>query len=189
MRTHSLIVMVSCALTLSVAPVVNSQSQPDTSTVQPKKGGMFGKLKGLAHNKTAQSIAKAAACTALPGGQFVVGAIDAKQQAKNSVAGAAASAVGAATGTSCMPGMSGAAMGMSTGAGVGASGVAAGSMNAATIAAMSGARSGGAAGAMTAAQMQAMVAQMQALSARTQATSNGDVADPTKSTSGSRKSP
>ena len=56
---------------------------------------MFGKLKGLAHNKTARSIAKVAACTALPGGQYVVGAIDAKQAAKKAVAGAATSAVGA----------------------------------------------------------------------------------------------
>jgi len=183
MRKTPLIVMLSGALIFSVAPVVNSQSQPDTSANQPKKGGMFGKLKGLAHNKTAQSIAKVAACTALPGGQYVVGALDAKQQAaKNAVAGAATSAVGAATGTSCMPGMS-------SGAGVAASGMTGGSMNAATIAAMSNARAGGAAGAMSAAQMQAMMAQMQALTGRTQVASNGDVADPTKSTSGSRKSP
>ena len=190
MRKTPLIVMLSGALIFSVAPVVNSQSQPDTSANQPKKGGMFGKLKGLAHNKTAQSIAKVAACTALPGGQYVVGALDAKQQAaKNAVAGAATSAVGAATGTSCMPGMSGAAMGMSPSAGVGGSGMAARTMDAATIAAMSNARAGGAAGAMSAAQMQAMVAHMQALSARTQVSSNGDVTDPARSANGSRKSP
>jgi len=189
MRKTPLIVVLSCALTLSAAPVVYSQSQPDTSTVQPKKGGMFGKLKGLAHNKTVETIAKVAACTAVPGGQYVVGALDAKEQAKKSVAGAATSAAGAVTGASCMPGMSGAAMGMSPAAGVGASGMAARSMNTATIAAMSNARGGGASGAMTAAQMQAMMAQMQALAARSQVTSNGDVADAPKSTIGSHKSP
>lgn len=88
--------------------------------VKKKKGGLFGKVKGLAKNKVVKSVAKVALCTAVPGGSMVASALDAAD--KKDVAGAA---VGAATGNGgaggCMPGMAG--MGAPTGAGVGAAGV------------------------------------------------------------------
>jgi hypothetical protein len=75
----------------------------------PKKKGMFGKLKAIAGNKTVQTIAKVAACTMVPGGQFVAAGIDA---ASNPNAGGIATAVaGGATGAACgMGGMGGGAM-------------------------------------------------------------------------------
>jgi hypothetical protein len=98
------------------APVVadsTSRVQPDTTpataaaTAQPeppaKKGGFFGKAKGLAHNKVVRQVAKVAACTMVPGGQIIAGAIDAGSN--TSVGGVAAGAAGAATGTSCMGAM------------------------------------------------------------------------------------
>ena len=66
-----------------------------------KKHGMFGKLKSVAGNKTVQNIAKSAVCTAVPGGQYMMGAAEAAK-AKTSVAAGVANA-------SCMPGMPGAA--------------------------------------------------------------------------------
>jgi hypothetical protein len=75
---------------------------PDTAQ-KKKGGGLLGKVKGVAKNKVVQQVAKTAACTMLPGGQVVAGAIDAA--ANKDAVGAAA---GAATGTTCMPGMGGA---------------------------------------------------------------------------------
>jgi hypothetical protein len=49
-----------------------------------------------------QSVAKTAACTMVPGGQVIAGAIDAA--GSNTANGAAAGAAGAAAGTSCMTG-------------------------------------------------------------------------------------
>jgi len=70
-----------------------------------KKHGMFGKLKGVAQNKTVQNITKAAVCTAVPGGQYMIGAAEAAKS-KTSVAS------GVANAQSCIPGMPGAAAGM-----------------------------------------------------------------------------
>jgi hypothetical protein len=91
--------------------------------VKKKKGGLFGKVKGLAKNKVVKSVAKVALCTAVPGGSMIAGALDAAD--KKDVAGAA---VGAATGGGgaggCMPGMAGMAAPTGAGAaGVGAAGV------------------------------------------------------------------
>ncbi|MEP7086832.1 MAG: hypothetical protein ABI884_05815, partial [Gemmatimonadota bacterium] len=74
-------------------------SVPDTAV--HKKGGMFGKLKSVAHNKTVQSITKAAVCQALPGGQYMMGAAEAAKN-KTSIASGVAGA------QSCIPGMGGA---------------------------------------------------------------------------------
>src|SRR6185312_10846605 len=68
-----------------------------------KKGGMFGKLKGVAHNKTVQNVTKAALCTAVPGGQYMVAAADAKKAGKSVASGVANS-------QSCIPGMPAAGM-------------------------------------------------------------------------------
>ena len=83
----------------------------------PKKKGMFGKLKSIAGNKTVQSVAKVAACTMVPGGQFVAGAIDA---ASHPDAGGIASGVaGGATGSACgMSGIAGGVGGAAAGAGM-----------------------------------------------------------------------
>jgi hypothetical protein len=76
-------------------------------TVHKKHGGLFGKMKGVAKNKMVQQVAKVAACTMVPGGQLVAGAIDAASN--KGAAGAAQGVAGAASGSSCMPGMGGAA--------------------------------------------------------------------------------
>ena len=68
-----------------------------------KKGGLFGKAKGVMKNKVVQQVAKAAACTMVPGGQAIAGAIDAASS--KSAGEAATGAAGVATGSSCMPGM------------------------------------------------------------------------------------
>jgi hypothetical protein len=67
-----------------------------------KGGGLFGKAKKLAGNKAVQQVAKTMACTMVPGGQVVAGAIDAA--ASDDVGEAAAGAAGAAAGQTCMPG-------------------------------------------------------------------------------------
>ena len=81
-----------------------------------EEGGLFGKVKGLAGNKVVQSVAKTAACTMVPGGQVIAGAIDAASS--KDVGEAAAGAAGAAAGQTCMPGGMG-----GVGAGLGAAGV------------------------------------------------------------------
>jgi hypothetical protein len=81
-----------------------ADSVPDSPAAKPKsKGGLFGKAKKLASSKVVQTVAKAAACTMVPGGQAIAGAIDAasSKSAGEAVQGAA----GAASGSSCMPGM------------------------------------------------------------------------------------
>ena len=105
-----------------------SAASTATAEPAPKKKGMFGKLKGIAGNKTVQSIAKVAACTMVPGGQFVAAGIDA---ASNPNAGGIAAAVaGGATGSSCAMGGIGGA-----GAGVPGPGLASmGGVNASTVA-------------------------------------------------------
>lgn len=94
----------SSALADSGSPVSDSIT-PAGKEIK-KKGGLFGKVKSVAGNKVVQSVAKTAACTMVPGGQAIVGAIDAA--ANKSVAEAAAGAAGAAPGTSCIPGGMGA---------------------------------------------------------------------------------
>jgi len=122
---------------------------PPADTAPHKKGGMFGKLKSVAQNKTVQSVTKAALCTAVPGGQYMVAAADAKKNGTS----VASSMVNS---QSCIPGMPGAGMaGMGgkaglAGAAVGAAGMgmggksavagAAGAPNLAQIAAMNGMR-------------------------------------------------
>jgi hypothetical protein len=109
-----------------VCPVAAQESAPSSpvadSATQPapkKKKGMFGKLKSIAGNKTVQSVAKVAACTMVPGGQFVAAGIDAAAAAgdQNAV-GTATGAAGAATGSACYGGMGGAGAG-AAGAGMG----------------------------------------------------------------------
>ena len=87
----------------------------------PRKKGLFGKVKDVAGNKVVKTVAKAAVCTMVPGGQVIAGAIDA---AGSGSAGEAASGVAsAATGTSCMPGLAG---GAGMGGGLGGSALDAG---------------------------------------------------------------
>jgi OmpA family len=77
-------------------------------TVQPapkKKGGLFGKMKGLAKSKVVNTVAKVALCTAVPGGSMIASAVEAKKaKGVKEAAGAAANLAGGASG-SCMPGM------------------------------------------------------------------------------------
>ena len=82
-----------------------------------KKKGFFGKMKDAAKNKTVQQVAKVAACTMVPGGQMVAGAIDAASSASDGdAAGTASGAAGAATGSSCLGTPGGAGMGGMSGA-------------------------------------------------------------------------
>lgn len=91
-----------------------SAPSPGDSVAQPapKKKGMFGKLKSIAGNKTVQSVAKVAACTMVPGGQFVAAGIDAASNAaEGDAAGTAVGAAGAATGSACAGALGGGAVG------------------------------------------------------------------------------
>ncbi len=96
---------------------------PDTTH---HKKGLFGKAKSVMKNKVVQQVVKTAACTMVPGGQAIAGAID------------------AAAGASCMPGLGGAGMGAAGLAGAGA-GMAAGGTGGAGLAGLAGAPAGGAA--------------------------------------------
>lgn len=132
---------------------VSAIEAPPADTAEKRGGGVLGKVKGLAKNKIVRQVAKTAACTIVPGGQVIAGAIDAASS--EGAGGAAQGVAGAATGSSCMPGM-----GMAPAA-AGPSGGAlgdAGGMRAAQMAAMAGGRGGG--NAQMAAAMQMMQAQM-----------------------------
>lgn len=103
----------------AIAPAEGESIPSASAPAAKKKKGLFGKVKGLAKNKIVKTVAKAALCTVVPGGQVVAGALDAAET-KN-VAGAATSA---ATGGSCMPGLAGMAGPTGPGAGgIGAAGV------------------------------------------------------------------
>src|SRR3954464_14873272 len=88
------------ALALGISAAVEAQSTPavlasDTVSSEapaPKKKGLFGKMKGLAKNKVVKTVAKVALCTAVPGGQVIAGAIEAKKT--KDAAGAAGAAAG-----------------------------------------------------------------------------------------------
>jgi hypothetical protein len=132
---------------------------------------MFGKLKSVAQNKTVQNVAKAAACQALPGGQYMVAAAEAAKDKKSITSGVANS-------QSCIPGMGGMSPLGGTGvagaslAGAAGSMGALGGMTAAQIAAagsMRGMPSGAAiaASAQGLAGMQAAMAQQKAASMAT----------------------
>lgn len=119
-RTLKLRFILALAPLTVVAPALVAQDSAavagvavDTAPAPKKKGGLFGKLKKVAADKTVQSVAKVAACTVVPGGQYVAGAIDAASS--NSATGAAGGAAAAATGSSCyggaMGGMTNAAAG------------------------------------------------------------------------------
>jgi hypothetical protein len=126
---------------------VNSEgSVAPADTTPHKKGGMFGKLRSVAHNKTVQSVTKAALCTAVPGGQYMVAAADAKKAGKSI-------ASGVANAQSCIPGMPGAGMAGMGGMG-GKAGLAGAAMNAASMG-VGGGKAGGP-GAMNLAQIAAM---------------------------------
>nr|MBA3316875.1 hypothetical protein [Gemmatimonadales bacterium] len=88
---------------VAAEPADDTLGVPGDSVEKKKGGGLFGKVKSVAKNKVVQQVAKVAACTMLPGGQVVAGAIDAA--ANKDAVGAAA---GAATGSTCMPGIGGA---------------------------------------------------------------------------------
>jgi hypothetical protein len=88
------------------APQVPStgDSIPGDSAPKPKaKGGLFGKAKKLASSKVVRTVAKTAACTMVPGGHAIAGAIDAASS--KSAGEAAQGAAGVASGSGCMPGL------------------------------------------------------------------------------------
>ena len=192
MKSHSRVLMLALAMVGQLATVsaraqkadsltkVKSEgaiaaTPADTST--HKKHGLFGKLKAVAENKTVQNVAKAAACQALPGGQYMVAAAEAAKDKKSIASGVANS-------QSCIPGIGGMSpLGGKGLAGAGVAGAAGaavaagamggmGGMTAAQIAAAGGMRGmpNGSAIAATAqglAGMQAAMAQMKAASTAT----------------------
>lgn len=120
MKSHFRLALLSLlAASSSLSPVVRAQQADSSAQLKPggaapvvvaatpdtakKKHGMFGKLKSVAQNKTVQTIAKTAVCTAVPGGSMVVSAVDAHKS------GASASSLAAAASgnPACMPGMPG----------------------------------------------------------------------------------
>jgi hypothetical protein len=119
---------------------------PAAADTAPKKKGMFGKLKNVAHNKTVQKVTKAALCTAVPGGQYMVAAAEAKKGGKSV-------ASGVANPQSCIPGMPSAGMAGMGGMG-GKAGLAGAAMNAASMGGAGG--NAGVAGAPNLAQIAAM---------------------------------
>lgn len=98
------------AAPVGAPPPAAAGSAADTTdtVVKKKKGGLIGAAKKVAGNKVVKEVTKVAACTMVPGGQAVAGAIDAASA--KSAGEAAQGAAGAATGSSCMPGMGGAGM-------------------------------------------------------------------------------
>lgn len=135
----------------AAAPSAAAAQPADTSSAasgtesKKKHHGLFGKVKDVAGNKIVQSVAKTAACTMVPGGQAIAGAIDAGSS--HNATGAAAGAAGAATGSSCYG-----AMGGPMGGAMGGMGPMGGAANAAMAAQQQ---------AMMAQQQQAMMAQQQ----------------------------
>jgi hypothetical protein len=111
---------------------VSEPTSDSAQAVPKKKGGMFGKVKGLANNKIVKTVAKAALCTAVPGGQVIAGALDASKT--KSVAGAANTALSGGA-SSCMPGMGMAGQGLAGAAAGGLGGAAVAGLG---VAAMSG---------------------------------------------------
>ena len=156
---------------------VASQPADDTlpggpdSTQKKQGGGLVGKVKGVAKNKVVQQVAKTAACTMLPGGQVVAGAIDAA--ANKDAVGAAA---GAATGTTCMPGMGGA--GAMAGGAMPGGAMPGGAGMSAAAAAGAGAQPSGMDPAMMAAYSAQMAAAMQAMQAQMAQTGAGGAGMP-----------
>lgn len=113
-------------------------TSPDSVQPAPKKkGGMFGKVKGLAKSKVVKTVAKAVLCTAVPGGQVIAGALDAADN--KGAAGVASTALSGGS-TSCMPGMGGNGMAGAAAAGLGGNGLggAAVSVGLGTAAALAG---------------------------------------------------
>ncbi len=106
---HQVAVTLGILFTLAARPSIGTaQSVADSGSVEtqdttPKKGGLWGKAKKVAGNKVVKAVVKTAACTMVPGGQVIAGAIDAASA--SSTAEAAQGAAGAAAGTTCMPGM------------------------------------------------------------------------------------
>lgn len=100
------VVMVTLALAGPVPLLAQTESpaSSDTTVPAPKKHGLFGKVKNLSKNKVVNQVAKAALCTAVPGGQVIAGALEAKEN--KDVAGGAATALSGGR-SGCMPGMSG----------------------------------------------------------------------------------
>jgi OmpA family protein len=120
----------------TVTQATDSIAAAVAPAVKKKKGGLFGKVKGLAKNKIVKSVAKVALCTAVPGGSMIAGALDAAD--KKDVAGAAVGAVTGGGGAGgCMPGMAGMAP-----TGPGAAGVAAAGVGGAGVGALGAAVSG-----------------------------------------------
>ena len=91
--------------TQAAGPATTVAAQDSVQPSPKKKGGLFGKMKGLAKSKVVNAVAKTALCTAVPGGSMIASALEAKKaKGVKDAAGAAANLAGASSG-SCMPGL------------------------------------------------------------------------------------
>lgn len=164
---HQVAATLGILFTLAAGPSIGTaQSVADSGSVETqdttqKKTGLWGKAKKVAGNKVVKTIAKTAACTMVPGGQAIAGAIDAASASNTTEA--AQGAAGAAAGTSCMPGMAGAAGAAGAAGPAAAAGLGAGGADP-TYDAMAGLGGGGDANTM--AMMQQMMANAQAAQMR-----------------------
>jgi hypothetical protein len=94
-----------------VAPAADpaTDSVAPDSTPRKQGGGLFGKAKKFVGNKTVKAVAKTVACTMVPGGQAIAGAMDAaSSKSAGEAAAGAAGVAGVTGGTGCMPGGMGA---------------------------------------------------------------------------------
>ena len=119
-RLAAVVATLATAVPLA-AQDVTADSATAVQDTAPKKKGLFGKVKAVAGNKVVKAVAKTAACTMVPGGQVIAGAIDAA--GSESAGEAASGAAAAAAGTSCMPGMGAATLAGAAGAGMGGAGL------------------------------------------------------------------
>ena len=150
---------------------------PAAADTAPKKKGMFGKLKNVAHNKTVQKVTKAALCTAVPGGQYMVAAADAKKEGKSV-------ASGVANAQSCIAGMPGA--GVAGMGGMGGKAGVAGAPDLAQIAAMTGGKGvpGGRGAAVTAVSIATLTSAMEQANVASVANGSGGGGEATTEASG-----
>jgi hypothetical protein len=102
-RIAALVCLLGFAAQAALAQNAADSTRAGDSTAAPdstrKKGGLLGKMKHVAQSRVVQQVAKTAACTVVPGGQVIAGAIDAA--GSRDAGNAATSAAETATGTGC----------------------------------------------------------------------------------------
>jgi hypothetical protein len=102
LRLTALAYLLGFAAQAALAQTATDSTRAGDSTAVPdttRKKGLLGKVKHVAQSKVVQQVAKTAACTVVPGGQVIAGAIDAA--GSKDAGSAATSAAESATGAGC----------------------------------------------------------------------------------------